>query len=142
MQQCLALIRNYTSLSSCLSRRHYTCDWCHCRATGNSGGNNLKRLESKKWRNNARTSRQMYAMSGLQQSLGGSSMEDYQLSCRNRFGDERRRRSKSNFHKGSGGLSAKIRMHLKTLHADCSKAKAFVCGWQKRRTYTFRVEYV
>lgn len=136
--QCLALIRNYIPLSSCLSLCRYICDWCHCRATDNSDGDNLKRLEPKKWRNNARTSRRMSAMSGRRQALGGSSMVDRQLSCRNRFVRERARRSKSNFHKGSGGPSAKIRMHSKTLNADCSKAKAFVCWRHKRdaRTYS------
>lgn len=48
MPQCLALVRNYIPLSSRLSLRLYICDWCHCGATDNSDGNNLKRLE---WRN-------------------------------------------------------------------------------------------
>lgn len=48
MPQCLALVRNYIPLSSRLSLGLYICDWCHCGATDNSDGNNLKRLE---WRN-------------------------------------------------------------------------------------------
>lgn len=56
----------------------------------------FEKIGVKKWRNNARASRQMSAMSGRQQSLGGSSMADYQLP-----------RSKSRFRKGSGGPSAK-----------------------------------
>lgn len=128
MLQCLALVRNYIPLSSCLSLRLYICDRCHCGATDNSEGNNLKRLELKKWLNNVRTSRQISAMSNRQQSLGGSSMADYQLSCLNRFSHECERRSKSSCHKGLGATPAKIGMHSKTVMHAVQKLKPLFVG--------------
>lgn len=128
MPQCLALIRNYIPLSSCLSLHLYICDWCHCKATDNSDGNNLKRLEFKKWWNNARTGRRKSAKSGWQQSLGCSSVADYQLSRCNRFSGESTRRSKSNFHKGLGGSISKNKDAFEDSECRLFKSK-ILCLW-------------
>lgn len=107
----------------------------------------FEKIGVKKWRNNARTSRRMSAMSGRQQSLGGSSMADYQLPRRGRFGRGRTRRSKSRLRRGSGGPSAKKKEKRKRdafEDSECRvlKSKSLCLSvTEERRAYTFRLEY-